>query len=79
MQNMNNSLRSTMSRRQLFEVGDTQWMTGLEKDKAEIIQKTYDELQTTEQYKHFWEEFDYYCSTDILSLMVYTELLVKNP
>lgn len=72
-------ITNTMSRRQLFEIGDPKWMTGLEKYKAEIIQKTYDELQTTEQYNHFWEEFDYYCSTDILSLMVYTELLVKNP
>lgn len=73
------TITRTMSRQQLFEIGDPQWMTGLERDKAEIIQKTYDELQTTEQFHHFWKEFDYYCSTDILSLMVYTELLVKNP
>lgn len=73
------TITRTMSRQQLFEIGDPQWMTGLERDKAEIIQKTYDELQTTEQFHHFWEEFDYYCSTDILLLMVYTELLVKNP
>lgn len=76
---MNNSLRSTMSRQQLFEVGDPQWMTGLENERTEIIQKTYTKLQTTEQFNHFWEEFDYYCSIDILSLMVYTELLIQYP
>lgn len=68
-----------MSRQQLFEVGDPQWMTGLEKERATIIQETYEKLHTTEQLNHFWEEFDYYLSTDILSLLVFTDMLVQYP
>lgn len=72
-------ITNTMSRRQLFEIGDSKWMKGLEKERVKILQQTYTKLQTDEQFNHFWEEFDYYCSTDIFSMMVYTDLLVQYP
>ena len=72
-------ITNTMSRRQLFEIGDPKWMVGLEKERVKILQQTYTKLQTTEQLNHFWKEFDSYCSTDIFEMMVYTDLLIQYP
>lgn len=73
------TITSTMTRQQLFEIGDPQWMAGLEKERAKILQETYEKLQTSEQFNHFWEEFDYYLTTDILSLLVFTDILIRHP
>ena len=73
------AITSTMSRRQLFEIGDSKWMKGLEKERVKILQQTYTKLQTDEQLNHFWKEFDSYCSADIFEMMVYTDLLVQYP
>lgn len=72
-------ITSTMSRRQLFEIGDPKWMAGLEKERVKILQQTYTKLQTTEQLNHFWKEFDSYCSADIFEMIVYTDLLIQYP
>lgn len=73
------TITRTMSRQQLFEIGDPKWMVGLEKERVKILQQTYTKLQTTEQLNHFWKEFDSYCSADIFEMMVYTDLLIQYP
>ena len=64
-----------MKRQQLFELGNLDWATGNELERAQEMKSIYDQLKPEKQ-QEFMEKFDEYLQTDALMFSIRTNLLL---
>lgn len=68
-------IQKTMKRQQLFELGNLDWATGDELERAQEMKSIYDQLKPEKQ-QEFMEKFDEYLQTDALMFSIRTNLLL---
>lgn len=68
-------MEKTMTRQQLFELGNLDWATGDELERAYEMKSIYDQLKPYKQ-QEFMEEFDYFLQTDAFTFTMHTDLLL---
>lgn len=68
-------IQKTMKRQQLFELGNLDWATGNELERAQEMKSIYDQLKPEKQ-QEFMEKFDEYLQTDALMFSIRTNLLL---
>ena len=68
-------IEKTMTRQQLFELGNLDWATDNELERAQEIKSIYDQLKPEKQ-KELMEKFDEYLQKDALMFSIRTNLLL---
>lgn len=68
-------IQKTMTRQQLFELGNLDWATGDELTRAKGMKTIYDQL-TTEKRQELMEHFDKFLRADDLTFAIVTDALL---
>lgn len=68
-------IEKTMTRQQLFELGNLDWATADELERAREMKSIYDQLKPYKQ-KELMEKFDEYLQKDALMFSIKTNLLL---
>ena len=68
-------IEKTMTRQQLFELGNLDWATADELERAREMKSIYDQLKPYKQ-KELMEKFDKYLQKDALMFSIKTNLLL---
>ena len=64
-----------MTRQQLFELGNLDWATVAELERAQEMKRIYDQLKHDKQ-QEFMEKFDEYLQKEALMFSIKTNLLL---
>lgn len=73
-----NTLTKTMTRQQLFEIGNLDWVTSaIQKTRALEMKVVYEKLKD-EKRLEFMEQFDDFLQMDYLSFLIITDKLVPD-
>lgn len=68
-------IEKTMTRQQLFELGNLDWATDDELERAQEMKSIYDQLKPEKQ-QELMEKFDEYLQKDALMFSIKTNLLL---
>lgn len=68
-------IEKTMTRQQLFELGNLDWATDDELERAQEMKSIYDQLKPEKQ-QELTEKFDDYLQKDALMFSIMTNLLL---
>ena len=68
-------IEKTMTKQQLFELGNLDWATGDELTRAKGMKTIYDQL-TTEKRQELMEHFDKFLRADDFTFAIVTEALL---
>ena len=68
-------IEKTMTRQQLFELGNLDWATDDELERAKEMKSIYDQLKPDKQ-QELMEKFDEYLQKDALMFSIKTNLLL---
>lgn len=70
-------IQKTMTRQQLFELGNLDWATDNELERAQEMKSIYYQLKPEKQ-QTFMKEFDYLLHTDISMFSLICDLLLLD-
>ncbi len=70
-------IQKTMTRQQLFELGNLDWATADELERAQEMKRIYDKL-TTWKRKTFMEHFEDFLRTDVLMFSIMIDVLLDT-
>lgn len=68
-------IEKTMTRQQLFKLGNLNWATNNELERAQEMKSIYDQLKPEKQ-QELMEKFDEYLQKDALMFSIKTNLLL---
>lgn len=68
-------IEKTMTRQQLFKLGNLDWATNNELERAQEMKSIYDQLKPEKQ-QELMEKFDEYLQKDALMFSIKTNLLL---
>lgn len=68
-------IEKTMTRQQLFKLGNLNWATNNELERAQEMKSIYDQLKPEKQ-QELMEKFDEYLQKDTLMFSIKTNLLL---
>ena len=68
-------IQKTMTKQQLFELGNLDWATDDELERAQEMKSIYDQLKPDKQ-QELMEKFDEYLQKDALMFSIKTNLLL---
>ena len=68
-------IEKTMTRQQLFELGNLDWATADELERAREMKSIYDQI-TTEKRQELLEHFDKFLRADELTFAIVTDVLL---